>query len=122
MYGPLLFKGFKIPAKDSLRALKKVLEVHHREIAAIVVEPLVQGASGMILQPPGWLKNVERLCRRYDIFLIADEVAVGFGRTGRMFACEWEKVRPDFLCVAKGLTGGTLPLAATLTDPTVSPW
>ena len=124
VYGPLLFKGFKVPApypyrgvssEDSLEALKKTLKAHHREIAAVVVEPLIQGASGMILQPPGWLKNVERLCRRYDLFLIADEVAVGFGRTGKMFACEWEKVQPDFLCVAKGLTGGTLPLAATLT-------
>jgi len=123
VYGSLLFKGFKVPApypyrgvsaRDSLRVLEKTLRAHHREIAAVVVEPLVQGASGMILQPPGWLKTVERFCRRHDIFLIADEVAVGFGRTGRMFACEWEKVQPDFLCVAKGLTGGTLPLAATL--------
>ena len=128
VYGPLLFKGFKVPApypyrgvssKDSLDALNKVLKAHHREIAAVVVEPLVQGASGMILQPPGWLKSVERLCRRFQIFLIADEVAVGFGRTGKMFACEWEKVQPDFLCVAKGLTGGTLPLAATLTTDRV---
>lgn len=69
----------------------------------------------MITQPKGWLKSVERLCRRHDTFLIADEVAVGFGRTGKMFACEHESVRPDFLCVAKGLSGGYLPVAATLT-------
>jgi len=128
VYGPLLFKGFKVPApypyrgvsaKDSLRALRQTLKAHHREIAAVVVEPLVQGAAGMILQPPGWLKAVERLCRRHRLFLIADEVAVGFGRTGKMFACEWEKVQPDFLCLAKGITGGYLPLAATLTTERV---
>ncbi len=128
VYGPLLFKGFKVPApypyrgvsgSDSLKALRRVLARHGREVAAVVVEPLVQGASGMIVQPPGWLKTVERACRRAGVFLIADEVAVGFGRTGTMFACEQEKVRPDFLCVAKGLTGGFLPLAATLTTERV---
>ena len=101
--------------EESLRLLGKTLKAHHREIAGLVVEPLVQGAAGMMMQPPGWLKDLERLCRRYGIFLIADEVAVGFGRTGKMFACEHENVRPDFLCVAKGLSGGYLPLAATLT-------
>lgn len=128
VYGPLLFKGFKVPApypyrgvsgSDSLKALRRVLARHGREVAAVVVEPLVQGASGMIIQPPGWLKEVERLCRRAGVFLIADEVAVGFGRTGTMFACEQEKVQPDFLCVAKGLSGGYLPLAATLTTEKV---
>jgi len=128
IYGPLLFKGFKVPApypyrgvsaEGSLRALKKTLSVHAGEIAGLIVEPLLQGASGMILQPPGWLKKVERLCRQHGIFLIADEVAVGFGRTGKMFACEWEGVRPDFLCLAKGITGGYLPLAATLTTERV---
>jgi adenosylmethionine-8-amino-7-oxononanoate transaminase len=119
VYGPRLFKGFKLPSGVSLQTLGKTLKTHHREIAAVVVEPLMQGAAGMILQPPGWLKGVERLCRRHGLFLIADEVAVGFGRTGKMFACEWEKVQPDFLCVAKGLTGGTLPLAATLTTDRV---
>ncbi len=119
VYGPLLFKGFKLPAGVSLKTLEKTLKTHHREIAAVVVEPLAQGAAGMILQPPGWLKAVERLCRRYGTFLIADEVAVGFGRTGKMFACEWERVRPDFLCLAKGITGGYLPLAATLTTEKV---
>lgn len=128
VYGPLLIKGFKIPApyayrgvggEDSLRALRKTLEEHHAEIAAVIVEPLIQGASGMIVQPEGWLKLVERACRQYGVFLIADEVAVGFGRTGRMFACEHEKVRPDFLCLAKGLSGGYLPLAATLTTEKV---
>lgn len=128
VYGPLLFKGFKVPApypyrgitaEASLAALKRVLSNHAGEIAALVVEPLVQGASGIITQPKGWLKKVEQLCRRYGVFLIADEVAVGFGRTGTMFACEQEKVNPDFLCLAKGISGGYLPLAATLTTEQV---
>ena len=131
VYGPLLFRGFKVPAPYSyrcpvkragcppcrfscLRPFEEVMRRRHREIAGVVVEPLVQGAAGMITQPAGWLQRVERACRRYGVFLIADEVAVGFGRTGRMFACEHENVRPDFLCLAKGLTGGYLPLAATL--------
>ncbi|MBI3318491.1 MAG: adenosylmethionine--8-amino-7-oxononanoate transaminase [Candidatus Omnitrophica bacterium] len=123
VYGPLLFRGFKVPPPSSspasLELLEWVLRRHRAEIAAVVVEPLVQGAAGMITQPKGWLKQVERLCRRWGVFLIADEVAVGFGRTGRMFACESEKVSPDFLCLAKGLTGGYLPLAATLTTERV---
>ena len=81
----------------------------------MVVEPGVQGASGMIVMAPGYLKGVERLCRKYGILLIADEVATGFGRTGTMFAVEQEKVTPDFICAAKSITGGYLPLAATLT-------
>ena len=83
-------------------------------IAALVIEPLVQAAAGMIVHPPGYLRGVRELTRKYDVLLIADEVAVGFGRTGRMFACEHEGVTPDFLCLAKGLTGGYLPMAATL--------
>ena len=91
-----------------------VLAEHHRQIAAMVIEPLVQAAAGMIVHPAGYLRGVRELTRRYDVLLIADEVAVGFGRTGRMFACEHERVTPDLLCLAKGLTGGYLPLAATL--------
>lgn len=83
-------------------------------LAAVIVEPMVQGAAGMIVQPPGFLKRVREACTRADVLLIADEVATGFGRTGRMFACEHESVAPDILCVAKGITGGYLPLAATL--------
>ena len=80
------------------------------------MEPLIQGASGMLLVPKGYLAHVAALCKKYNVLLIADEVATGFGRTGRMFACEHEGVSPDFLCVAKSITGGYLPLAATLTQ------
>lgn len=99
---------------DSLAAAEKLLREKHQELAGLVVEPLVQGAAGMLMQPKGYLKGLETLCRRYDVLLICDEVATGFGRTGTMFAVEQEDVRPDFLCLAKGLTGGYLPLAATM--------
>ena len=79
----------------------------------------MQGAAGMLLQPPGYLRAVRDLCDRHDVFLVCDEVATGFGRTGTMFACEQEAVAPDFLCLAKGLTGGYMPLAATLTTDRV---
>ncbi len=94
--------------------VKEVFSKHHKEIAAVIVEPLIQGASGMILMPKGYLAHVARLCKKYEVLLIVDEVATGFGRTGTMFACEQEKVSPDLLCVAKSITGGYLPLAATL--------
>ncbi|HEY5297968.1 MAG TPA: adenosylmethionine--8-amino-7-oxononanoate transaminase [Verrucomicrobiae bacterium] len=83
--------------------------------AALVVEPLIQGAAGMIPQPESWLKQISEITRGHGALLIADEVMTGFGRTGKMFACQKEKVQPDFLCAAKGLTGGYLPMAATLT-------
>ena len=94
--------------------IDKILHDRHREIAAVVMEPLVQGASGMLLMARGYLAHVAKLCKKYQVLLIVDEVATGFGRTGTMFACEQEKVSPDFLCVAKSITGGYLPLAATL--------
>jgi adenosylmethionine-8-amino-7-oxononanoate aminotransferase len=96
-----------------LAELERILQEHGRRIAAVCIEPIVQGAGGMIVQPAGFLSGVRALCNKYDVLMIADEVAVGFGRTGRMFACEHENVEPDLLCVAKGISGGYLPLAAT---------
>jgi adenosylmethionine-8-amino-7-oxononanoate aminotransferase len=87
---------------------------YHKEIAAMIVEPLVQAAAGMLVYPKGYLKGIRKLCTKYNILMIVDEVAVGFGRTGKMFACENEGVRPDLMVIAKGLTGGYLPVAATL--------
>ena len=90
------------------------MAAHRQELAAVIVEPVMQGAAGMIAQPPGYLARVRDVTRQHNVLLIADEVAVGFGRTGTMFACEHEGVSPDLLCLAKGITGGYLPLAATL--------
>ena len=100
---------------ECLSGLEEIMNTHAHEVTAIVIEPLVQGASGMLLQPPGYLKKVRELCDRYNILMIADEVAVGFGKTGKMFACEHEDVTPDIMALAKGISGGYLPLAATLT-------
>lgn len=135
MFRPLLFETLRLPApnpyrpppgveavdlaRHCLQQLEKLLAEHHHRIAAMVIEPLVQAAAGMIVHPPGYLRGVRELTRRYGVLLIADEVAVGMGRTGKMFACQHEDVTPDFLCLAKGLTGGYLPLAATLTTHAV---
>jgi adenosylmethionine---8-amino-7-oxononanoate aminotransferase len=118
MYRPLLFDTHKVEPGDA-GEMERMLAVYGDEVAAVVIEPLVQGAAGMIVHPEGYLRDVRELCDRYGVFLICDEVAVGFGRTGRMFACEHEDVAPDFLCLAKGITGGYLPLAATLTTDRV---
>jgi adenosylmethionine-8-amino-7-oxononanoate aminotransferase len=102
-------------AKNSLEAIEAILKRHGKQIAGVVVEPLVQGAAGIIVHPAGFLKGVEKLAHKYDALLIVDEVATGFGRTGKMFACEHEDVQPDLMCMAKGISAGYLPLAATLT-------
>ena len=128
-YFPMLFKVHYAPTpfvyrsetpddpegvkRRCLAALERILREHGGRIAAIAIEPVVQGAAGMIVQPEGFLAGVRRLADEYEVLLIADEVATGFGRTGRMFACEHEGVSPDLMCVAKGITGGYLPLAAT---------
>jgi adenosylmethionine---8-amino-7-oxononanoate aminotransferase len=130
LFAPLLFDVVRLPppradrlppqtapdaaAEYFLGQLEAVLAEQHGRLAAMVIEPLVQCAAGMLTHPPGYLRGVRELTRRYDVLLIADEVAVGFGRTGKLFACEHEAVSPDLLCLAKGLTGGYLPLAATL--------
>jgi adenosylmethionine-8-amino-7-oxononanoate aminotransferase len=93
--------------------LDKILHAHSGEIAGLIIEPLIQAAGGMITSPPGYLRGVRELCSTYDILMIADEVATGFGRTGKMFACAHEQVQPDIMCLSKGITGGYMPLAVT---------
>lgn len=104
-----------ITREDVLRCVEAILIEHASTIAAIAVEPCVQAAAGIIVHPKQFLSRLRQLADRYDVLLICDEIAVGFGRTVTMFACELEGVRPDLMCVGKGLTGGYLPLAATLT-------
>jgi adenosylmethionine-8-amino-7-oxononanoate aminotransferase len=99
---------------DCLNSVEDILKGKSQEIAALVIEPLVQGAGGILVHPEGYLKGIRELCTRYSVFMIADEVAVGFGKTGKMFACEHEAIVPDLMALAKGITGGYLPLAATL--------
>lgn len=131
-YHPLLFPTISVPSPYCYRCpmgcvskscrmkcldtLTGIIQKQHEDIAAFIIEPMVMGAAGMITFPAGYLKKIRELCTTYNILLIADEVATGFGRTGKMFACEHEGVCPDIMTVAKGLTGGYLPLAATLTS------
>lgn len=98
-----------------MEPIEDIVKNRHRELAGLIIEPLMQAAAGMIPQPPGYLKRIRELSTRYNVLLIADEVATGFGRTGKMFACEHESVTPDLMAISKGLTGGYMPLAATLT-------
>ena len=115
LYRPLLFDVWQARARATRRRMRALLAEHAERCAAVIVEPLVQGAAGIHVHPDGYLRAVRELCDEFGLFLICDEVATGFGRTGKMFACEHEGVTPDLMCVAKGLTGGYLPLAATLT-------
>ena len=103
-------------ARRAAAALERWLAEHHEETAAVIVEPLVQCAAGMAMHDPEYLKLVRAACDRHSVHLVLDEIAVGFGRTGTMFAHEQAAIRPDFLCLSKGLTGGTLPLSAVLTS------
>ncbi|TMA24900.1 MAG: adenosylmethionine--8-amino-7-oxononanoate transaminase [Deltaproteobacteria bacterium] len=133
IFYPLLFDCLRIPSPYVYRwptgarhcmeaaslAAETLIRSRRDEIAALLIEPLVQAAAGMITHPPGYLKRVARACKENGVLLICDEVAVGFGRTGTLFACEQEEVVPDFLCLAKGLSGGYLPLAATLTSDAI---
>lgn len=130
IYKPIMLNTFDVPGPDcrpkndgktveerSLEAfdiLKKVVEENHEEIAAIFIEPLVQCANCMNMYSPVYLKKLRDLCTEYNIHLVADEIAVGFGRTGKWFACEHADIVPDFLCTSKGLTGGYMPFAATI--------
>ncbi len=135
IFEPLLFDVIRVPMPDgreqgaggreqgivehALAVLEAELQTQHSELAAMVIEPLVQCAAGMVMHPPGYLRGVRELTRKFEVLLIADEVAVGMGRTGTMFACQQEGVVPDFLCLGKGLTGGYLPLSATLTSDAI---
>jgi adenosylmethionine---8-amino-7-oxononanoate aminotransferase len=113
------WKGEGSCLESCLRAAEVLLREKGPRLAALVVEPVVQGAAGILIQPPGYLAGLAELCREHEVLLICDEVATGFGRTGTMFAVEQEGVRPDLMCIAKGLTGGYLPLAATLATEAV---
>ncbi|WP_082235420.1 adenosylmethionine--8-amino-7-oxononanoate transaminase [Halobacillus massiliensis] len=130
VYGPLMFEGFKTavphvyrypendPEKcrdEALETLENLLKEYHKEIAGLTIESMVQGAGGMIVLPEGYLSGVRELCSKYDVLMIVDEVATGFGRTGKMFACEHEGVEPDLMAAGKGITGGYLPIAITYT-------
>lgn len=101
-------------AIDCLGSLENILREEHKTIAAVLIEPMLQGAGGMIVHPKEFLQGVRTLCTRYDILLIADEVLTGFGRTGKMFACEHASVEPDIICLSKGLTAGYMPMGATV--------
>lgn len=130
-FGPLLFKTYRAPSYYCYRCplgktfpdcaiacadeAGRILEENHEEIAAVILEPCVQAAGGMIVSPDGYLAKIREYCDRHDVLMIVDEVATGFGRTGKMFACEHDGVTPDILVLGKGMTGGYLPLSATVT-------
>lgn len=143
-FRPLLFSAFRVPSPDprslpaqsqakggsaeadaetrvahALEAVRRVFENCSAEIAGIIVEPLIQAAGGMIIYPADYLRGLRELCWQYDVHLIADEVAVGFGRTGAMFACGHAGITPDLMCLSKGLTAGVMPLAATLCNQNI---
>ena len=131
-YAPLLFEPILAPSPDAylgepgetaaetarrrLQDMRQLLEAHASEVSAVIVEPLVQCAGGMRMHHADYLKGLRALCNQFEVHLIADEIAVGFGRTGSLFACEQASITPDLLCLSKGLTGGTLPLSAVLTN------
>lgn len=134
-YAPLLMQSAQIPSPDfrlaeteesaenyamrCAEALENYLAAHHHEIAAFIIEPLVQCAAGMGMYHPAYITRAREICTKYEVHLIADEIAVGFGRTGTMFACEQANIKPDFICLSKGITGGYLPLSAVLTTDEV---
>jgi adenosylmethionine-8-amino-7-oxononanoate aminotransferase len=135
VYRPLLMDVITVPTPDChlrepgeswethsrrmFEAMEQALETHADEVAAVIVEPLVQCAGSMRMYHPAYLKLLREACDRHGVLLIADEIAVGFGRTGTMFACEQAGIRPDFICLSKGLTGGYLPLSVVVTTESI---
>jgi adenosylmethionine-8-amino-7-oxononanoate aminotransferase len=112
---------FGEPCKDEhLQSIRSILQAHHHEIAAVILEPIVQGAGGMWFYAAEYLNKVRTLCNEYDVLLIADEIATGFGRTGELFACQHAAIEPDILCLGKAMTGGYMSLAATLCSEKIS--
>ena len=134
-FKPLLFETYKAPSYYCYRCplgkeypsceiacakeIENILKAHHDEVCAVILEPYVQAAGGMIVAPEGYLKMIRQYCDRYDVLMILDEVATGFGRTGKMFACQHEEISPDIMVLGKGMTGGYLPLSATITTQKV---
>lgn len=112
--------GFESDFSRALEDLKEKLELHHKEVAGFIVEPVVQGAGGMRIYNPNYLKEAKKLCEKYDILFIADEIATGFGHTGKMFATQWADIIPDIMTVGKGLTGGYMTMAAMITSSKIS--
>jgi len=135
IFEPLLFEAIRLATPDPrnlprevepsaaanyyLDELETVLAARHQEIAAFVLEPMIQGAAGMVFHPPGYLRGVRELTQKYDVLLITDEIVTGFGRTGKMFACDHENIVPDILCLGKSLTGGYLPMSAAIATPEI---
>jgi adenosylmethionine-8-amino-7-oxononanoate aminotransferase len=135
VFSPLFFRSFKVPSPycyrcpmgkerstcklDCIQPLEKMLKDKNGEIAAMIIEPLILAVGGMVVYPVEYLKRVRELTKKYNVHLILDEVATGFGRTGNMFACEYAGIKPDFICLSKGITAGYLPLGATLTTDKV---
>ncbi|MBB6217216.1 adenosylmethionine-8-amino-7-oxononanoate aminotransferase [Anaerosolibacter carboniphilus] len=135
IYKPLLLNTFKAAGPNCYRCpygedrencegsciedMERIVSEHHEEITAVIIEPMIQGAAGMKIYPAIYLKKLRQLCNTYDIHLIADEIAVGFGRTGKMFACEHAQISPDIMCLSKGLTAGYMPLSLVLMTDTI---